>query len=144
MEEDKRACRGTGAPLKVSPGGVSMILRKVRDRPRSRTAGTTVSKVTVGNTLRRRGGTEGPPASASTRPGPSSVCQRPLGGSRGVVGERHETKMELSGLSSTCRVWRKKNDEHHLKNSIPTVKHGGGSIMPRGVVLHLGLDDRAV
>jgi len=54
----------TGAPCKISPRGVSMILRKVRNHPRTtreelvndlKRAGTTVSKVTVGNTLRRHG-----------------------------------------------------------------------------------------
>uniref|UniRef100_A0A8C6TWK4 Tc1-like transposase DDE domain-containing protein n=1 Tax=Neogobius melanostomus TaxID=47308 RepID=A0A8C6TWK4_9GOBI len=40
-----------------------------------------------------------------------------------------ETKMERFGHNSTKRVWRKKNDEYHPKNTIPTVKHGGGSIM---------------
>ncbi|KAI4885645.1 hypothetical protein NFI96_007302 [Prochilodus magdalenae] len=40
-----------------------------------------------------------------------------------------ETKIELFGLNSTRRVWRKKNTEYDPKNTIPTVKHGGGSIM---------------
>jgi hypothetical protein len=33
-----------------------------------------------------------------------------------------ETKIELFGLISKCHVWRK-------PGTIPTVKHGGGSIM---------------
>ena len=33
-----------------------------------------------------------------------------------------ETKIEF-------RVWRRKNAELHPKNTIPTVKHGGGNIM---------------
>ncbi len=37
--------------------------------------------------------------------------------------------MELFGKNSTCRVWRRKNAELHPKNTIPTVKHGGGNIM---------------
>ena len=54
----------TGAPYKISPRGVSMILRTVRNQPRTtreelvndlKRARTTVSKVTVGNTLRRHG-----------------------------------------------------------------------------------------
>ncbi|KAI4874581.1 hypothetical protein NFI96_006056 [Prochilodus magdalenae] len=43
-----------------------------------------------------------------------------------------ETKIELFGNSTRC-VWRTKNDEDHPKNTIPTVKHGGGSIMLWGV-----------
>ncbi|KAK6320657.1 hypothetical protein J4Q44_G00097640 [Coregonus suidteri] len=39
-----------------------------------------------------------------------------------------ETKIKLFGLNSTRRVWRKK-DEYNPKNTIPTVKHGGGNII---------------
>ncbi len=54
----------TGAPCKISPRGVSMILRKVRYQPRTtwedlvndlKRAGTTVSMVTISNTLHRHG-----------------------------------------------------------------------------------------
>jgi len=37
--------------------------------------------------------------------------------------------MKLFGKNSTRRVWRKKNAELRPKNTIPTVKHGGGNIM---------------
>lgn len=40
-----------------------------------------------------------------------------------------ETKIELFGLNSKRYVWRKPGTAHHLPNTIPTVKHGGGSIM---------------
>ena len=39
-----------------------------------------------------------------------------------------ETKIELFGINST-RVWRKRNAEYNPKNTIPTVKHGGGNLM---------------
>ncbi len=54
----------TGAPCKISPRGASMILRKVRDQPRTtredlvndlKRAGTTVSTVTISNALHRHG-----------------------------------------------------------------------------------------
>ncbi|CDQ71494.1 unnamed protein product [Oncorhynchus mykiss] len=38
-----------------------------------------------------------------------------------------ETKMELFGINSTRRVWRR-----NAAYTIPTVKHGGGNIMPWG------------
>ncbi len=40
-----------------------------------------------------------------------------------------ETKIELFGLNSKWYVWRKPGTAHHLSNTVPTVKHGGGSIM---------------
>ncbi len=42
-----------------------------------------------------------------------------------------ETKIELFGINSTRRVWKKK-DEYNPKNTIPTVKHWGGNIMRWG------------
>ena len=40
-----------------------------------------------------------------------------------------ETKIELFGINSTRRVWRKTNAEYNPKNTLPTVKHGGGNLM---------------
>ncbi len=40
-----------------------------------------------------------------------------------------ETKIELFGYNSKRYVWRKPGTAHHLSNTVPTVKHGGGSIM---------------
>ncbi len=54
----------TGAPCKISPRGVSMIMRTVRNQPRTtqedlvndlKAAGTIVTKKTTGNTLRSEG-----------------------------------------------------------------------------------------
>ena len=43
-----------------------------------------------------------------------------------------ETKIERFGLNSKCLIWRKPGTAHHLPKTIPTAKHGGGSIMVRG------------
>ena len=43
-----------------------------------------------------------------------------------------ETKIEPFGINSTCRVRRKRNAEYKPKNTIPTVKHGGGNLMHWG------------
>ena len=43
-----------------------------------------------------------------------------------------ESKVELFGLNEKCYVWRKPNTAFEQKNLIPTVKHGGGSVMVWG------------
>ncbi|KAG2466461.1 TCB1 transposase, partial [Polypterus senegalus] len=43
-----------------------------------------------------------------------------------------ETKIELFGVNARHHVWKKPGTAHHQANTIPTVKHGGGSIMPLG------------
>jgi len=40
-----------------------------------------------------------------------------------------ETKIELCGQNGKLHVWRKPGTNHHLANSMPTVKYGGRSIM---------------
>ncbi|KAG2465422.1 TCB1 transposase, partial [Polypterus senegalus] len=40
-----------------------------------------------------------------------------------------ETKIELFGVTTRRHVWRKPGTAHHQANTIPTVKHGGGSIV---------------
>ena len=40
-----------------------------------------------------------------------------------------ETKIELFSFNSKYHVWRKPGTTHQLPNTIPMVKHGGGSIM---------------
>ena len=40
-----------------------------------------------------------------------------------------ETKIELFGKNTATRVWRKSCTAYNKKNTIPTVKFGGGSIM---------------
>uniref|UniRef100_A0A8C5PU37 Transposase Tc1-like domain-containing protein n=1 Tax=Leptobrachium leishanense TaxID=445787 RepID=A0A8C5PU37_9ANUR len=37
-----------------------------------------------------------------------------------------ETKLELFGPMDQCYVWRRKNKAYEEKNTLPTVKHGGG------------------
>ena len=53
-----------------------------------------------------------------------------------------ETKIELFGLNSKRHVWRKPGTAHHLANTIPTVKHGGGSIMLWGCYSAAGTEGK--
>ncbi len=78
----------SGAACKISPSGVSMIMRMVRNRPRTtredlvnnlEAAGTIITKKTIGNTT----DPAAPARSPCTCTGPSEVCQR----FRGELGE---------------------------------------------------------
>ncbi|KAK3554871.1 hypothetical protein QTP86_000912 [Hemibagrus guttatus] len=136
----------SGAPRKISPRGVKMITRTVSKNPRTtrwdlvndlQRAGTKVTKATISNTLCRQGLKS---CSARRVPLLKPVHVR----ARLKFAREHlddpeedwenviwsdETKIELFGKNSTCRVWRRKNAELHPKNTIPTVKHGSGNIM---------------
>ncbi len=136
----------SGAPRKISPRGVKIITRTVSKNPRTtrgdlvndlQRAGTKVTKATISNTLRRQG-----LKSCSARRVPLLKpvhVQARLKFAREHLDDPEEdwenviwsdeTKIELFGKNSTCRVWRRKNAELHPKNTIPTVKHGGGNIM---------------
>ncbi|KAK3527874.1 hypothetical protein QTP86_009848 [Hemibagrus guttatus] len=136
----------SGAPRKISPRGVKMITRMVSKNPRTtrgdlvndlQRAGTKVTKASISNALRRQGLK---PCSARRVPllKPVHVRAR-LKSAREHLDDPEEdwenviwsdeTKIELFGKNSTCGVWRRKNAELHPKNTIPTVKHGGGNIM---------------
>ncbi|CAK9832656.1 Transposable element Tc1 transposase [Anthophora retusa] len=46
-----------------------------------------------------------------------------------------ETKINLFGRDGKKQiVWRKPNTEYHVRNTCPTVKHGGGSVMLWGCI----------
>ncbi|KAJ4939948.1 hypothetical protein JOQ06_029383 [Pogonophryne albipinna] len=123
-----------------------MITRTVNKNPRAtrgdlvndlQRAGTKVTKATISNTLHRQG-----LKSCSARRVPLLKpvhVQARLKFAREHLDDPEEdwenviwsdeTKIELFGKNSTRRVWRRKNAELHPKNTIPTVKHGGGNIM---------------
>ncbi len=123
----------TGAPCKISPRRVSMIMKTVKNQPRTtwedlvndlKAAGTTVIKKTIGNTLL-----------CSTRKDPllkKAHVQARLKFANDSketwvkVLWSDETKIKLFSINSTHRVWKRRNAAHDPKN---TIKHGGGNIM---------------
>ncbi len=127
----------TGAPCKISPRGVSMILRKVRDQPRTtqedlvndlKRARTTVSTVTISNTLHRHGLKS---CSARKFPCSSQHMSRPVWSSRGGMGEDYVVrwdqyrtfwyKLHLPCLEEE-EGWEQ-SQEHHPKREAWGWKH---------------------
>jgi transposase len=123
----------SGPPHKISPRGVSLIMRTVRNHPKTtrgelmnqlKAAGTTVTKETVGNTLRRHG-----LKSCSARKVP--LLKKKHVQARMKFAIHHlddseeawkkvmwsdETKIELFGLNSSClegKEHRVQPKEHH-------------------------------
>ncbi len=142
----------TGAPCKISPRGVSMILRKVRDQPRT-------TREDLGNDLKRAGISNSNTLHSHGLKSCSPLLKPAHGQARLKFAKDHlddpeeawekvmwsdETKIELFGINSTRRVWRKKRDEYNPKNTIPSVKHGGGNIMLWGSFTENGPDDCTV
>ncbi|KAL0191024.1 hypothetical protein M9458_013722, partial [Cirrhinus mrigala] len=129
----------SGAPCKISPRGVSMIMGTVRNQPRTtredlvndlKATGTIVTKKTIGNTVRREGLKS---CSAHKVPLLKKAClNEHLNDSEEnwvKILWSDETKIKLFGINSSRRVWRRRNAAYDPKNSIPTIKHGGGNIM---------------
>ncbi len=49
-----------------------------------------------------------------------------------------ETKINLFGSDGVKRVWRQPGEEYKDKSVLPTVKHGGGSVMVWGCMSTAG------
>ncbi len=119
----------TWAPCKISPRGVSMIMRMVRNQPSAtredlvnlKAAGTIVTKKTIGNTLRR----EGLKSCSACKVSPlkKAHVQAHLKFANDSVENwvkvlwSDETKIKLFGYNSIRCVWRRRNA---ACDSIPT------------------------
>ncbi|GFU95339.1 transposable element Tc1 transposase [Trichonephila clavipes] len=53
-----------------------------------------------------------------------------------------DSKFNIFGSDRRRMVWRKPNTSHHRKHTIPTLKHGGGSVMVWGVWLLRGWESQ--
>ena len=118
----------SGAPCKISPHGLRMILIRVEDLVNDlKRAGTTVSKRTIGNTLHRRG-LKSHRACMVLLIMPEHVQARLRFANDHLddpeeaweVMGSDETKIGLYGINSTRPVWREKKDcPRIVKNNRP-------------------------
>ncbi len=135
-----------GRPAKLSYRGRRALVREVKNNPKITVAelqrcireiGESCRKSTITAALHQSGlygrvARRKPLLSARHMKARMEFAKKHLKDSKMVTNKilwSDETKIELFGLNSKRYVWRKPGTAHHLSNTVPTVKHGGGSIM---------------
>ena len=135
-----------GRPRRVSERAARSIVWKVMHKPFTtsaelqkelQAAGTKVSKDTISCTLYWVGLHSRTPRKTSLlKPKHVKAClefakhhlEKPTSFWNKILWS-DETKIDLFGGNSSRHVWRKEGTSYDPKNTIPTIKHGGGSIM---------------
>ncbi len=147
-----------GRPAKLSYRGRRALVREVKKNPKITVAelqrciremGESCRKSTITAALHQSGlygrvARRKPLLSARHMKARMEFAKKHLKDSKMVTNKiiwSDETKIELFGLNSKRYVWRKPGTAHHLSNTVPTVKHGGGSIMLWGCFQLQGQDD---
>ncbi|KAG2468107.1 TCB1 transposase, partial [Polypterus senegalus] len=128
-----------GHLAKLSYWGRRALVREVKKNPKitlaelqrcSQEMGESCRKSTITAALHQSG--RKPLLSARHRTARMDYAKRHLKDSKMVRNKilwSENTKIELFGLNSKRYVWRQPGTAHHLSNTVPTVKHDGGSIM---------------
>ncbi len=147
-----------GRPAKLSYRGRRALVREVKKNPKITVAelqrciremGGSCRKSTITAALHQSGlygrvARRKPLLSARHMKARMEFAKKHLKDSKMVTNKilwSDETKIELFGLNSKRYVWRKPGTAHHLSNTVPTVKYGGGSIMLWGCFQLQGQDD---
>lgn len=139
----------SGAPRKINDRSRRLLLKKVKNKPMItrkelrndlEAAGTSVSNRTISRELHNNN-------LKCFQPRKTPLLNKKHVKSRLEFARDHlgkgnqfwnniiwsdESKIELFGPSAARHVWRKEGTAYDPKNTIPTVKHGGGSIMVWG------------
>lgn len=138
-----------GRPTKITPRAQRRLIQEVTKEPRTTSKELQASlasvKVSVhDSTIRKRLGTNGIHGRVPRR---KPLLTKKNIKARLTFATKHlndpqdfwenilwtdETKVELFGRCVSRYIWRKSNTAFQKKNIIPTVKHGGGSVMVLG------------
>ncbi len=122
----------SGRPTKITPRAQRQLIQEVINEPRTTSkelqASLTSIKVSVHySTIRKRLGKNGIHGRVPR--------QKPLLTKKNFWAKilwTNATKVKLFRRCVSRYIWRKTNTAFHKKNIIPTVKHGGGSVMVWG------------
>ncbi|KAF7670306.1 hypothetical protein LDENG_00272020 [Lucifuga dentata] len=132
----------SGRPTKITPRAHRRLIQEVTKEPRTTSKALQASlasvKVSVhDSTIRKRLGKNGihgrvPRKNTKAR---LTFAKKHLDDPQDFwenILWTDETKVELFGRCASRYIWRKTNTAFQKKNIIPTVKHGGGSVMVWG------------
>lgn len=139
----------TGAPKKINLRACSKLVRMVKKNPRTTrkelveemsSIGVNVTRQTVTNTLRSEGlrkyqARRVPLLKKSHLEARKKFAADMLKKEDSYFDKilwSDETKIELFGNNYNNKVWREPGSAYNRNNTLPTVKHGGGSIMAWG------------
>ncbi len=148
--------RHPGHPRKLTPRQERLLMRRVEENRHASSLqlskevesqnGVTISRDTVRRTLQRNG-------MHGCRP-----RKKPLLKPRHKKARAHadkdedywdsilwsdETKINVFGTDGFKTVWRRKGEEYKEKCMVPTVKHGGGSVLMWGCISAAGVGEHA-
>ncbi|KAK3571312.1 hypothetical protein QTP86_005948 [Hemibagrus guttatus] len=136
--------RGRGRKPKVTPVLARRIVREVKKKPRITTKAILMNLGSTGGNISRQTAqwTLHTAGFHGHRPRRTPLLQNTK--ARLAFANAHldkeedfwssvlwsdETKIELFGHNDVAFIWRKKREAFNPKNTIPTVKHGGGNLM---------------
>ncbi len=149
--------RCSGRPWKLTPRQERLLMRRVEENRHASSlqlskevesqTGVTISRDTIRCTLQRNGmhgcrPRKKPLLKPRHKKSPPRVCQGPCWQRWRLLGLwSDETKINVFGTDGFKTVWRRKGEEYKGKCMVPTVKHGGGSVLMRGFMSAAGVGE---
>ncbi len=151
--------RRPGRPRKLTPRQVRLLMRRVEENRHASSlqlskevesqTGVTISRDTIRHTLQRNG-------MHGCRPRKKPLLKPRHKKARLEFARAHadkdedywdsvlwsdETKINVFGTDGFKTVWRRKGEEYKEKCMVPTVKHGGGSVLMWGCMSAAGVGE---